>query len=161
MKYLLFLFFTGNSLFCSAQISHINVLIGKTEVQVTRYLDSLNNLKDNSYYKIKRDVSETGGLILKVEFSMSDEKYYNCSGIVVGFQRFNGQEICINQMLWGIAEYAQSNSSYIKDNFEVVSDGEWEKPFGNSGNYKIVATFQRQDGNPPGFIIIYRIKSIK
>ena len=84
------------------------------------YLDSLNGLKNNPYYKIEKDISQDGNLILKSGFSIYDEQFYTCLSIWTVFNRFEGTEICVNQRFFGGVEYAQSNLSFIKDNFEFV-----------------------------------------
>src|SRR5215469_15650874 len=76
------------------QIDHISIAIGKSDAIVTAYLDSLNRLKSNPYYKIKKDVSESGDLVYEVAFSLDDESYYGCYSIMFLFFRSGGKEIC-------------------------------------------------------------------
>ena len=45
-----------------SQIEHIQVVLGKTETVVTAYFDSLNSLKSNPYYKVKKSVTNYGEL---------------------------------------------------------------------------------------------------
>ncbi len=146
---------------CFSQIDHLQILLGKTESQVRHYLDSLNSLKKNPYYKIEKDISQDGNLILKSGFSISDEQFYTCTSIWTFFNRIQGTEICVNQRFLGGVEYAQSNLSFIKDNFEFVSEGRWQKPFGNSKKNKIVATFKRNDGEFPTYVIDYFFEPVE
>lgn len=136
-----------------SQIKHIKLLVLKTEKEVVKYFDSLNNLKSNPYYKITRDVSEDGDLILRAEYSLDDEQFYTCTNISTIFQRAeNGVEVCIRQIIKGSTKFASSNLSFIKDNFKWISEGKWEKlPYANSP-LKFVANFGKQNDL---YMIIY------
>jgi hypothetical protein len=146
-----------------SQIKNINLVIGKNVLYVTKYFDSLNSLKTNPTYKIKKDVSAYGDLTLTIEFSISDQQFYNCIGVTAGFQRSpSGVEICTNEFVWGSTEYADANMAYVKDNFKFVSNNIWEKPlYGDTRNLKIKAKFDRIEGNYPSFMISYFLKEEK
>jgi hypothetical protein len=146
---------------CYSQVDHIEMLIGKTDSEVTQYFDSLNSLKNNPYYKIKRDVTDNGDLMLSVEFALSDGGYYTCSSIMTRFERVKGIEICVTQGIVGSTEFAQGNLSFIKDNFEVVSEGRWKKPYGHSNRLEIAATFGRKEGEYPNYVILYEVQDVK
>lgn len=160
-KIFIFLLFFVSTNLCFSQIDHIRVLIGKTESEVRHYLDSLNSLKSNPYYKIKENVSVNGNLYLECGYSIFDEEYYTCTFLLVGFQRFSGTEVCTNQTISGSVEYAQSNLSFIKDNFKLVSAQRWENPFSSSNKFKMVATFERREGDYPVYVIDYFVEEVK
>ena len=162
MKYKkLFLLTTLSVLFitnkCFTQIDHIRIMVGELEPAVINYLDSLNKLKTNKYYKIERDITNNGDLMLQCSYSIYDEDFYRCSDILLVFQRFsNGEEVCITQDVLGATKYAASQLNYIKDNFNLVAEGRWERNFLNK--YKIVATFERKASEFPSYSIIYELK---
>ena len=93
---LLFTFFVSFS-----QFSHVELLVGLTETEATKYLDSLNHLKSNPYYKVERDISPDGYLLLKSSFSLADEYFYKCSSIFLWFTRVKGVEYCMRQIILG------------------------------------------------------------
>lgn len=131
-----------------SQIDHISVMVGKPENTVRKYLDSLNQLKSNPYYKIKSDVSKEGDQILKVSFALADEAYYGCLDIILKFQRTKDSvEVCTDQIIGGKSEYAYRNVSYLKDNFKFVSTNYWEKSCECVFNAIIAANFVRQDND--------------
>ncbi len=136
-----------------SQIDHIPVLIGKTDAEVTYYLDSLNNLKNNPYYKIEKDVSEQGDLVYKNKFSIKDEPYYSCLDILVKFNRKDGIETCVDQVVAGNIENIGANLDFVKDNFTVISDGKWELKI-PSISAKIIATFKRKEQGDLTFYVI-------
>ena len=161
-KGIFLLVFVFTSYSCFSQLDHVELLIGKTEPQVIQYLDSLNNLKSNLYYKIKRDITKNANLLLGSEFSIYDEKYYTCIAIYASFQRINGVEVCIKQTIAGGSEYAEPNLSYIKDNFKYVSNNEWERPYGEDIPLKIQAVFERiNNDNYGGYVITFSVISNK
>jgi hypothetical protein len=140
--YLLLCVFIIASLSAFSQIVHIEVLLGKSELYVTNYLDSLNRLKSNPNYKIKKSVSDEGSLILENAFILEDEAYYSCYSVLTRFLRIKGTEICVKEVIVGTKAYAQKNLVYIKDNFNFVSNSKWEQPFVELPNLKITATFE-------------------
>lgn len=158
VTFTLFLFFSYKSF---SQIGHIEVLVGKTESEVTKYFDSLNNLKRNPYYKIAKSVTDDGNLVFTNSFSLSDEIYYNCTGIIAKFQRNAGQEYCAEQYILGGVKFAQANLSFIKDNFTFVSVNRWEKKYADDVPFKMVVTFERKDGDFPSFVICYYLENAK
>lgn len=140
-----------------SQISHIDVLIGKLDSDVTRYLDSLHNLKSNPYYKIKRDVTNNGDMLLSVEFSLADQSYYNCLRITTRFTRSQGSEFCTTQYITGKSEFAKPNLDFIKDNFTFVQEKNiWEKVL-IPGQFKVVATFESAE---KFYTITYKLQEI-
>jgi hypothetical protein len=147
------------SILAKSQIEVIPVLIGKPESVVVKYMDSLNSLKNNPYYRISRSTNSFGDLQLTSSFSMADQSFYKCLSLIFIFQRIKGTEICSQQFFYGDAQYASYNLNYIKDNFKQVGD-KWEYPFYNIPEYKIVAEYTKKDGNPGvvgGSSDIYRI----
>lgn len=149
-------FFIFNSSF--SQINHIDVLIGKLDSHVTKYFDSLNNLKSNPYYKIKRDVTNYGDMLLSVEFSSVDQSYYNCLSITTRFTRSQGSEFCDKQYITGRSEFAKPNLDFIKDNFTFVQEKNiWEKVL-IPGHFKVVATFESEE---KFYNITYELQEIK
>jgi len=162
MKQMLFSLLVFISYYSFSQINHIEMLVGKSDFQVMRYFDSLNHLKSNPYYKIEKKVSNYGDLILENEFSMDDEEFYSCSGIIVRFLRINENEICTEAIVTGHAEFSQRNLNFIKDNFEFSTDNTWEKEYNPNMPFKIVATFKRREEENSSFYVIdYRLVEIK
>jgi|SRR5690348_3178118 len=149
------LFFTCYSSF--SQISHIELLIGRSDSDVTSYFDSLNSLKRNPYYKIKKGVSNYGDMILSVEYAIDDESYYTCSSIMTRFARLKGEEFCDREYVMGSTEFATSNLDFIKDNFKFVSENNWEKIL-VPDHFKIVASFEKQENS---YLIKYELQEIK
>ena len=139
----IFLFFIFYSSFC--QLKHIELLIGQLDTHVISYFDSLNNLKSNPYYKIKKDVSDYGDMILSNEFSLSDESYYTCLSVTARFARIKGVELCDRQYISGTSEFSKLNLDFIKDNFKFVSEkNNWERII-VPDHYKIIASFEKRD----------------
>lgn len=152
---LMILFFSSYSSYC--QIDHIEILMIKTDMEVRDYLDSLNRLKYNSYFKIDKSFAANGDLILTCHFAMADQPYYKCTMIMTKFRRENGIEFCISQVILGEEQYAQSNLDFIKDNFTYVSSSNWVKPYAPNNPLKIDASFERKDGNYPVYVITYEL----
>ena len=141
-----------------SQINHVELLVGKLDSHVTSYFDSLNGLKSNPYYKIKKDVTDYGDMLLSVEFASVDQSYYTCLSITTRFTRLKGTEFCNKQYITGRSEFAKPNLDFIKDNFTFVAEkNNWEKIL-IPDHFKIIATFERQ-GN--FYSIIYELQEIK
>jgi hypothetical protein len=141
-----------------SQVDHIQVLIGETETTVINYLDSLNRLKPNSHFKIEKDVTDFGDLMLHCDFPLNDEneEFFKCNTLIFVFKRLHpGEERCTTESVLGNATYAFSQLNYIKDNFKFVSDNTWEKNFSEQG--KIVASFKKETQSP-FFGIEYELK---
>jgi hypothetical protein len=145
--------FFVNSL--KSQIGDGNIFIGQKEAQVTKYLDSLNKLKSNPYYKIDRTVTKNGDLQLSSEFSLVDEEFYKCLSIIFTFQRIKGDEVCIQQLIIGYAKDASSNLNFVKDKFKYVSPGKWETPFFDLPDYKIQAEFETDESKPENYYYLH------
>jgi len=114
------------------------------EASVTHYLDSLNNLSSNPYYKIKKEAADNGDLILSCEYAMNEQYLYKCLQVSVRFRYIKGTNICTRQMLTGYEEYAQDNLQFIREKFTNVSSGNWEMDYGDNG-LKIHAEFKGED----------------
>jgi hypothetical protein len=138
-----------------SQINHIKVLIGKPEQVIRDYFDSLNKLKSNPAYKIERDATDEGGLILTTNFSLGDEDYYTCLSIATVFTRLaDGREICTTQLLFGSSKNAQPNMAYIKDNYKLIKENYWERTI--TPKVKIGAEFKLNTvENVSTYTIIY------
>lgn len=161
-KALLLISFLFGFIVSFSQFSHVELLIGLTEAEATKKLDSLNKLKSNPYYQVERDMSPDGYLILKSFYSLDDEGYYKCSSIFLWFTRIKGVEYCIQQIILGDIKYAQDNMAFIKDNFTKNNDGKWEKQYSQSSInnvVKVLASFERIEGNHPTFKITYEINN--
>lgn len=143
-----------------SQLSSVDVLLGMTESRITTYFDSLNRLKSNPAYKIERDVTPDGALMLKNSFSMADEPFYKCLDVSVVFRRINGKEVCISQLVFGSSQYASNYLNYVKDNFKYVEPNKWEVYY-TDAPLKVVAEFSKLEGNYPSFSMIYRLQTIK
>jgi hypothetical protein len=149
---LLFLLF---SLLGFSQVGHLKILLGENEENVTHYLDSLNALVSNPEYKIEKGVADDGDLTLTCNYSIYDEDKYSITMLMLVFQRTRGQEVCTNQRFMGDIKYAQTNLSFIKDNFSKVSDNKWTLPYEKNVKYNIVATFKKIESDFPVFVIDY------
>jgi hypothetical protein len=110
----------------TAQIGHILVLVGKNDAIITYYLDSLNRLRPNTMFKIKRDVAPDGDLLLQADYGLKDEPFFGCFSLMFRFTRVSGNEICGRELIIGSAEYAQRNLNFVKDNFTSAQAGTWE-----------------------------------
>ena len=144
---------------CSSQkdrepyIEYAPMLLGASDSLVIEYLDSLNLIRPHPNFKIDRDVSDSGDLILKAKYDPNDEKYLKCKSIYTRFQRFD-KEVCVMQIVVGSAVYASYNLKYIKDNFSPIADGKWERKL---GNYIITATYEKHVTDPSGYAITYKL----
>lgn len=145
---------------CFSQLKYFPILIGKTEAEVTTYLDSLNKLIYNPYYKIERGISEYGDLTLKCEYALADEEYYKCITVIAIFMRTKSSgEICSQQIISGMDKNAQANISYIKDNFKFVSTNTWEKKFRDDMDFMLRAYFELiKGGNHYFYKITYQLQ---
>ncbi len=149
-------FFVFQSAYC--QINHIELLVDKDDSYVIKYFDSLNSLKSNPYYKIKRSVSVYGDAILTVEFALNDESYYTCLSITCIFARVKGFEICFKQYITGREEFAKSNLDFVKDNFTFVpKNSNWEKVL-VANRLKVTASFEKRESS---YTIHYEVGLIK
>ena len=158
---LAFFFFLSTNISYS-QIDNIRLLLGKSKAEVTFYLDSLNHLKSNVYYKIETNTDDAGNLILQSEYSINDQEFYKCFALSFVFRRLSGQEICVRQLFSGWIENVESNLNFIKDNFKYISSNKWEKPYGVSGEFKIVAEFTRKSvTEKASYIIDYYLDRVK
>jgi hypothetical protein len=140
---------------CIGQIDKVSILVGKDEATITKYFDSLNSLRPNAYFKIKRSTTDDGDLDLSVDFALSDQAYFKCLNLAVTFQRVNGKEYCISQGISGEIEYANFYLSFIKDNFTRVSDGIWETPSSDFKGLKVVAIYKKMETH---FGIIFELR---
>jgi hypothetical protein len=146
-----------------SQISYVKPLVGLKKNEVEKYFDSLNRLKNNSEYKILRDVNTYGDLILSVDFAVEDGDFYKCYYIATTFERVtqSGNEICVSQYISGDTKYAEPTLAFIKDNFQSIGKGKWQRPYSDAlKNVIIVATFERKDGDYPSFIISFELKEV-
>ena len=159
MKYLLVqcLFIIGISKSYS-QLNGVDILVAKNSERITSYLDSLNHLKSNPYYKIEKDVSPEGSLILKSEYAISDQEFYKCLSVSFLFKRIKGEEFCIRQLVMGYTRYADTYLNYLKDNFTTITPGTWQYVY-PSGELKVVAEFVKKDDG--FFYITYDLQTVK
>jgi hypothetical protein len=126
MKKIVFVCFLFLSSKAHSQIDHVAILVGKTDKEVSAYMDSLNSLKPNRYYKIQTDLAKDGDKMLTADYGLADEPYLKCHSIIVRFKRIDGLEICVLQGILGKAEYGVDNINYIKDNFKEMDTGIWQ-----------------------------------
>lgn len=149
------------SSFSFSQMKSIKSLILLTEAEATAYLDSLTNLKKDRFYSIRKDTAPNGNLHLSVSFDLSDEKFYTCTSIGLGFTESNGINYCTIQMLMGTVKYSVSNLSYIKKNFKYISKGHWTKTYKKDIPIIIDVTFDGENDQNGVYSIIYQAKSVK
>lgn len=123
------------------------IFIFQSEEFVIHWLDSINNLSRNPYYKIKREAADNGDLMLSSEYAMNEEYLYKCLHVVVRFRYVRGKNLCVRQLVYGSEQYAQDNLEFIRKNFTNTSSGEWEMNLGEEyNNLKIHADFSRTQG---------------
>ena len=140
---------------CFSQVEHIKLLIGETESQVIKYFDSLNNLKRDQHYKTYKDLFGSAPFF-KIEFALCDQKYYSCLAIIAIFLKENGIVRCGYQRIVGDFQFEDQNLSFLKDNFDFVSDSLWEKPYSLDKTRKIKATYEQKIiDNTPKYFITY------
>lgn len=143
---------------CLSQIDHIRVLLGQSDSIVLNYLDSLNQLRTNSNYKVEKDASSDGDLILHCDFALNDQSFYNCRNVYFFLHRFpDGMVMCYNQNVSGPVEYAASQLNFVKDNYKTVSDNKWERDL--SPHYKIAATLEKKDVDSSSYVLSYKLMS--
>lgn len=141
-----------------SQDRKLPLLVSQTEQTITHWLDSINKLSNNPYYKIKRQVAEDGDLILTCDYAINEEHLYKCLKAGFRFSYVKGTNICIVQSITGSEKYAQENLEFIRENFTKVSDGKWEWELADY-NFKIYAKFERIDGESPMFKVKYELTS--
>lgn len=156
-KSLLALLFALIALPAFSQVDHIDIKLGTSDTAVIKFLDSLNRLKPNRHFKIKKDVTVDGSLTIEGLFSPDDESYYGCQVVMFIFLRSNGNEICMKQAIIGTSEYAQSNLNFVKDNFKYLAPGIWEKNTDSFLLFKVKATFERKNTQPSTFTLTYEL----
>ena len=100
-------------------------------------------------------------MLLVADFAFADQDFYTCTSLMARFQRVDGVEVCIKQAITGSKRFAQQHLAFIKDNFKFVSNGQWERPYGNDIPLKVIATFEKEDGEDPGFFITYETEPSK
>ena len=146
--------------FCFSQIKFIKSLILLTNSEASAYLDSLTGLKKDRYYSVRKDTTQNGDQTLSVSFHPSDEKFYTCTSILLGFTESNGINFCTFQLLMGTVKYSASNLSYIKKNFKYISQGHWTKHYKKDIPIIIDVTFDREADKNGVYSIIYQAKSV-
>lgn len=137
-----------------SQIKNVEILVTKTDIEISNYLDSLFSLKQNPSYEIEKDITNNGSMIFKASFSLVDEDFYKCTSIFFVFERIKGVEFCVKQVVSGHVEYASSHLNLIKDNFVSISEGLWEKPLNEDNSIKIIAKLKRESNF---FTIVYQL----
>lgn len=142
-----------------SQDRKIPLLVSQTEQTITNWLDSINKLSKNPYYKIKRQVAEDGDLILTCDYAINEEYLYKCLKVGFRFSYARGTNICIVQSISGSEQYAQENLQFIRDNFTKVSDGNWEWVSSEQA-FKVYAKFERINSEFPQFKIKYELTGI-
>lgn len=144
---------------CFGQLDHMPLMVGNTDIEVIHYLDSLNKLKANPYYKVIKDMTPDGELMLRAEYSLYDEEFYTCLYVRYDFMTVGvDKEICVGQMVMGHVEYAENNMRYVRQNFKNTSSGHWERPVKSGAPYKITVDFERKEGQYPMYLLTYQVK---
>ena len=161
MKWIFILWLSSISFKSYSQDRKLPMFILMNEKSVTHWLDSLNSLSSNPYYKIKRGAADNGDLTLTCEYSLSEERLYKCLTVMVRFTYTDGENICTMQIIHGSEEYAEYNLKFVRDNFKNVSDGKWSMRYYK--NYEptsifINAEFQKKNGDFPSFFLIYEVE---
>jgi hypothetical protein len=160
-RVILFFFILFNSNDTFSQIDNIKLLLGQSEYEVTKYLDSLNNLKTNPYYKVVKDVTKDGDLFLKNDFSIYDQTFYKCFSTNFVFARVNGVDYCVKEWFLGESKYSISNLNFIKNNYIEISNAKWGLPINlpwYKGTASIIATFEKIEND---YVITYELTKEK
>lgn len=139
---------------CISQSRKIPVFVGRKEPVIVAYLDSLNRLSNNPYYKIKRGNNDDGDLVLSSEYALDEENIYKCFFVSAVFKRMGGENVCFMQIISGSEQYAEDNLQRIKDEYKYISSGRWIGEYMPLINVGIEATFTREN---KGFFIKYEI----
>ena len=134
----------------NSQSRKIPVFVGKQEPVIVAYLDSINRLSNNPYYKIKRGINDDGDLVLSSEYALDEENIYKCYFVSAVFKRLSGENVCFMQVISGWNQYAEENLQYIKDEYKFISTGRWIGEYLPLVNLGIEATFSREN---LGFLI--------
>lgn len=155
---LIILLATAPFLKCLSQIDHIRVLLGQSDSAVINYLDSLTRLRADSNYKVEKNASGDGDLILHCDFDVNGQSFYNCRRVYFFVHSFpDGVTMCYKQSVSGSPEYASSQLNFVKSNFKVVSTNEWEEIISRA--YLVVATLETTTKDNPGFTLTYKLQS--
>lgn len=141
---------------CSSysQLKNITILIGRTDQEVTHYFDSLNALNGHNF-KVERNITDKGDLILKNDFPLSEENYYLSLAIIARFLRIDGIEKCVTQVIMGTVEYAELNLANIKDNFTQLSNNRWTQPYNEF--FDLEVTFEKENAQTNYYLISYKL----
>lgn len=96
-------------------------------------------------------------MVLNLELPSSEEEEFSCLSIIVKFVRVNGKELCYIERILGSQNYAQANFSYIKDNYQYVSEGTWKQSLKNP-KFETEVTYKRLDNK---YTLTYLLKELK
>ena len=117
------------------------ILIGQQEKEVREYLNHLITLSSNPYTKVEKEFDEQGDIILKIEFSLKEAKYFNCNWIMAFFSG----TLCIGHTIGFENEFAEENINLLKANFTKYSGNEWRKYIPNVSSVFIQALLTKDD----------------
>jgi hypothetical protein len=110
-----------------AQLKNFPILVCKDDATIIKYLDSLNAAEGNPAYKVVKNTSDAGNLILTETFGIDDERFYTCYDLILKFTKMGPFSVCVREDVLSTGKYATPNIDYIKNNFaEKISDSKWE-----------------------------------
>ena len=158
-KVVFILFWISCFITSKAQLDKIEILVGKEEQSIIKYLDSINYLQPKRDYHYQKSISKDGDLVLQNIFAISDQSFYKCYGIILRFQRLGGIEICTTQLVLGQSEYTLTHWNYVKDHFKRIDSNNWKTNWDNNAEVEITANLEMKDYDK-SFVIMYQIRSI-
>lgn len=140
-----------------SQQKNVPLLIGETETEIRTYFNSLIAKSNIAGLEIKRNVTNSGNLVLELQLPITEESRFNCINILTTFYRFSKEiELCNTQIVYGSNGYAKANIDFVRDNFKVARENLWEIPF-KIPAFKITAQFERHDET---YSVTYKLKEI-
>ena len=150
LGFLLIISYTG-----FGQFDHAGIMLGKTDSVILIYIDSLDHLIDSSFYKLKKEITKEGNLLITVYLSVEDEHYYKCVGYIFFFEKKNDLEICTRQVIVGTRVFSPYNLAYLNDNFTKRKKNRWEKPYAPDDTLKITAHYEEENDQYQMYKITY------
>lgn len=126
---------------------------------VTSYFDSLNHLRYNPYYKVEKDITPSGDLILKNDFAIADEDFYSCTHIETKFQRLKGVDYCVMEIIMASKKDMLFLLEDIKDRYTKIADNKWQFEPPAFPEVRVIATYKQPEDNSEYSFLIYELET--